>query len=93
MLHLIDKIFLGTLSKSEPFQPQINTILLAASKVTTLRLPLNDKLLTFAIISPLPPSMGTLKKILSNIKLSNMTTENIMSQIALDKRQLSLMWD
>ena len=79
--------FLGTLSKSEPLQPQINTILLAASKVTTLRLPLNDKLVTFAIISPLPPSMGTLKKILSNIKLSNITTENIMSQIALDKQQ------
>ena len=87
MLHLIDEIFWGTLSESEPLQPQINTIILAASKVTTLGLPLNDKLITFAIISSLPPSMGTLKKILSNTKPSDMTTENIMSQIALDKQQ------
>ena len=42
MLHLIDEIFWGTLSESEPLQPQINTIILAASKVTTLRLPLDD---------------------------------------------------
>ena len=87
MLHLIDEIFWGTLSKSEPLQPQINTILLAASKVTTLGLPLDDKLVTFAIISSLPPSMGTLKKILSNTKPSDMTTENIMSQITLDEQQ------
>ena len=87
MLHLIDEIFWGTLSESEPLQPQINTIILAASKVTTLRLPLDDKLVMFAIISSLPPSMGTLKKILSNTKPSDMTTENVMSQIALDEQQ------
>ena len=87
MLHLIDEIFQGTLSESKPLQPQINTIILAASKVTTLRLPLDDKLVAFAIISSLPPSMGTLKKILSNTKPSDMTTENVMSQITLDEQQ------
>ena len=87
MLHLIDNIFRSTLSESEPLQPQINTILLAASKVTTLSLPLNDKLVAFAIISSLPSSMSTLKKILSNTKPSDMTTENIMSQIVLDEQQ------
>ena len=87
MLHLIDEIFQSTLSKSGPLQPQINTILLAASKVTTLGLSLDDKLIVFAIISSLPSSMATLKKILSNTKPSDMTTENVMSQIVLDKQQ------
>ena len=79
MLHLINKIFQSTLSESKPLQPQINTILLVASKVTTLRLPLNDKLVAFSIILSLPSSMATLKKILSNTKPSNMMTENVMS--------------
>jgi hypothetical protein len=87
MLHLIDEIFRSTLSESEPLQPQINNILLAASKVTTLGLSLDDKLVAFAIISSLPSSMATLKKILSNTKPSDMTTENVMSQIVLDEQQ------
>ena len=87
MLHLIDEIFRSTLSESEPLQPQINTILLVASKVTTLRLSLDNKLVAFAIISSLPSSMSTLKKILSNTKPSDMTTENVMSQIVLDEQQ------
>jgi transposase InsO family protein len=87
MLHLIDEIFRGTLSESEPLQPQINNIVLAASKVNTLGLPLDDKLVAFAIISSLPPSMSTLKKILSYTKPSDMTTENVTSQIILDEQQ------
>ena len=87
MLHLINKIFWGTLSESEPLQPQINNIVLAASKVNTLGLPLNDKLVTFTIISFLPPLMSILKKILSYTKPSNMTTENVTSQIILNEQQ------
>jgi len=80
-------VFRGTLSDSEPLLPQVNAIIRAASTISTLGIKLEDKLVAFAIISSLPPSMNILKKILSNTKPSDMTTENVMSQITLDEQQ------
>ena len=53
--------------------------LLCFITVTTFRLPFNDKLIVFAIISSLPPLMGTLKKILFNTKQLDMITKNVIS--------------
>jgi hypothetical protein len=55
MLYLIDEIFQSTLSESEPLQPQINTILLAASKVTTLDSPLMTNLSCLPLSRPSRP--------------------------------------
>jgi hypothetical protein len=75
------------LSDSEPLQPQINSLVRAAGTISALGLTLDDKLIAFAIILSLPSSMNTLKKILSNTKPSDMTTEHVTSQIVLDKQQ------
>jgi hypothetical protein len=87
IIHLIDEVFWGTLSDSKPLQPQINSLVRAAGTISALGLTLDDKLIVFAIISSLPSSMNTLKKILSNTKPSDMTTEHVTSQIVLDKQQ------
>jgi hypothetical protein len=75
------------LSDSKPLQPQINSLVHAAGTISALGLTLDDKLIAFAIISSLPSSMNTLKKILSNTKPSDMTTEHVTSQIVLDEQQ------
>jgi hypothetical protein len=87
IIHLIDEVFQGMLSDSKPLQPQINSLVRVAGTISALRLTLDDKLIVFAIILSLPSSMNTLKKILSNTKPSDMTTEHVTSQIVLDKQQ------
>ena len=50
-------------------------------------LTLEDKLLTFAIISSLPSSFSTLKTILSTTKTTDLTSEYIKAQVILDEQQ------
>jgi hypothetical protein len=87
IIHLIDQVFWGTLSNSEPLQPQVNAIIRAASTITSLGTTLEDRLIALAIIASLPPSMSTLKKILSNTKSSEMTTKHVTLQIVLNEQQ------
>jgi hypothetical protein len=47
---------------------------------------LDDKLLTFALISSLPSSFSTLKTILSTTKPADLTVEYVKSQVILDEQ-------
>jgi len=62
-------------------------MLRTAHTLSTLGLPLNDKLITIAIVISLPPSYDTLKTILTAAKSSEMTVENMHSQVALKEHQ------
>jgi len=84
---LIDEVFRTTFSDSEPLEPQINTLIRAARTITSLGLALEDKLVAFAIISSLPPSLTTLKIILSTSSASSLSSEYVKSQIILDEQR------
>ena len=53
IVYLIDEVFQSTLSESEPLEPQINALIRAANTISNLGLTLDDKLLSFALISSL----------------------------------------
>ncbi len=85
IIHLTDEVFHKTLSDSEALEPQINALTRAARSVTNLGLPLSDRLVAIAIISSLPPSMSTLRTVLSTT--SSPTAAYVLSQVILDEQR------
>jgi len=85
--YLIIELFRSTLSDDMPLNPQINAMLRTANTITTLGLPLHEKLIALAIIILLPPSYDTLKTILTAAKSMEMTVENVHSQVALKEHR------
>jgi hypothetical protein len=87
IVHLIDEVFRATLSDTEPLEPQINSLIRAARTITTLGLTLEDKLVAFAIISSLPPTLTTLKIVLSTSSATTISSEYMKSQVILDEQR------
>jgi gag-polypeptide of LTR copia-type/GAG-pre-integrase domain len=85
IIHLLNNIFCTIFNKSKPMEPQINTICQATHTITNLGLSLDEELIMFAIIMALPPSLTTLKTILSN-STSELTPNYIKSQIMHDEQ-------
>jgi gag-polypeptide of LTR copia-type len=85
IIHLLNDIFHTVFNESEPMEPQINAICQAVHTITNLGLSLDEELVTFAIITALPPSLATLKTILSNSTLE-LTPDYIKSQIVHDEQ-------
>ena len=83
--YLIIELFCSTLSDDMPLDPQINAMLHTANTITTLGLPLHEKLIALAIIISLPLSYDTLKTILTAAKSTEMTVKNVHSQVALEE--------
>jgi hypothetical protein len=71
---------------SELLDLQISSLVRATRAISTLGLPLDNKLIAFRIVSSLPSSLSTLKAILSTSKPSDLTTEYVKSQIDLDEQ-------
>ena len=86
IVHLIDEVFRTTLSNTEPLEPQINSLIQAARTITALGLTLEDKLIAFAIISSLPPTLTTLKIVLSTSSATTVSSEYVKSQVILDEQ-------
>ncbi|KAH9959900.1 hypothetical protein BJV74DRAFT_788563, partial [Russula compacta] len=55
IIHLFNEVFCTTFSITEALKLQINALDCATCSVTALGLTLEDKIITFAIISSLPP--------------------------------------
>src|SRR5882724_198682 len=85
--YLIIELFRSTLSDDSPLDPQINAMMHTANTITTLGLPLHEKLIALAIIISLPPSYETLKTILTASKSTELTVENVRSQIGIEEHR------
>ena len=85
--YLIIELFHSTLSDDSPLDPQINAMMHTANTITTLGLPLHEKLIALAIIISLPPSYETLKTILTASKSTELTVENVRSQIGIEEHR------
>jgi LTR polyprotein gag-polypeptide-like protein len=83
--YLMEEVFHGDLSKSEPMKPQIKKLLAAACNLKSLGFPLNEKVVAFAIVTSLPESLSMLKTVLYGAKGANLTINSITAQIYLDK--------
>src|SRR5216684_2250284 len=83
--YLREALFRGTLSESEPLEPQIETFLAAARNLDSLGFAMNEKVIAFAIIMALPESLHTLKMILCSLKGDNLSIDNVTGQIYLDE--------
>jgi Pol polyprotein/LTR polyprotein gag-polypeptide-like protein len=86
IVHLIGEVFCKTLFNSEALEPQINALIRVAHTISNLGLKLNDKLVTWAIISSLPSSLSTLKTILSTSSPADLSPVYILSQVTLDEQ-------
>src|SRR5713226_5475972 len=83
--YLMEGLFRGTLSESEPLEPQIETFLAAARNLDSLGFAMNEQVIAFAIIMALPESLHTLKMILCSLKGDDLSINNVTGQIYLDE--------
>jgi hypothetical protein len=82
--HLIDDVFRRQFLDMEPLEPQINSLVRSAHTITALGLALDDRIIAHTIIGALPPSLSTLKTILSTC--NNIDIEYTKSQIICDEQ-------
>jgi LTR polyprotein gag-polypeptide-like protein len=82
---LMEEVFCGNLSESEPMEPQIERLLATACNLKSLGFPLDKKVIVFAIIMSLLESLSMLKIVLYGVKGADLSTDSIMGQIYLDK--------
>ncbi len=84
---LMDKLFRTTLSDSKPLEPQIEELLRAARVLSNAGPGFEDKMIAFFIIISLPPSLSTLKAILSGTELSKLSSQYIISMVVVDEQR------
>src|SRR5712672_4217266 len=85
--HLMADLYRRNFTESEPLEPQINQILLAAQSLSTLSSPVPEKHLAFQLISALPDSLQLLKILLNQIPYAKLSTDHIIAMIIDDERQ------
>jgi gag-polypeptide of LTR copia-type len=83
--HLIDDVFRRQFLDMEPLEPQINSLVHSARTITALELALDDCIIAHTIIRALPPSLSTLKTILSTC--DNIDIEYTKSQIICNEQR------
>ncbi|KZV68990.1 hypothetical protein PENSPDRAFT_538886, partial [Peniophora sp. CONT] len=59
--HLLTEIFHGSLDEHEPFQGQLDDLVLKVTTLRTLGITFSDDLLAIALTVALPPAYDTLK--------------------------------
>jgi len=81
-------VFQNTFSDTGPLEPQIDSLVRDAYTPIKFGVLLNDKLVPFAILHSLPPSLSDLREmILCTEPSSGFTIENVTSQILLDEHR------
>lgn len=83
---LCQKLFQTTLSDSKPLEPQIQELLWAARMLSNAGLGFQDNLIAMAIIFSLPPSLSTLRTILSGTEDSELSSHCVLSKVAIDEQ-------
>jgi LTR polyprotein gag-polypeptide-like protein len=83
--YLMEKVFHGNLSESEPMELQIEKLLATTHNLRSLGFPLNEKVVAFAIITSLPESLSMLKTVLYGTKGADLTIDSITAQIYLNE--------
>src|SRR5258705_1167273 len=91
--YLISDLFRSTLTDASPLEPQINAMIRTSHTLSSLELVLDDMLIAIAIIISLPPSYDTLKMILTATAATDLTVENVRSQIALEEQRRNYQLD
>jgi hypothetical protein len=88
---LFDQVFRSSFSDTDPLGPQIDALVGAAHMIRSLDLELDDKLVAFAILSPLPPSLSlTVTILLSTIERSDISTVRV-TRFILDDEEFRMM--
>ena len=87
MVLLVQKLFQTTLSDSKQLEPQIQELLWAARMLSNAGLGFQDNLIAMAIIMSLPPSLSTLKTILSHTEDSKLSSQDVLSIVIVDEQR------
>jgi len=84
--HLMGDLYRRNFTESEPLEPQINQIRLAAQSLSTLGSPVLEKHLAFQLISALLDSLELLKILLNQIPYAELSTDRVIAMIIDDER-------
>jgi hypothetical protein len=87
MVLLTQKLFQTTLSDSKQLEPQIQELLWAARMLSNAGLGFQDGLIAMAIIVSLPPSLSTLRTILSHTEESELSSQHMLSKVIADEQR------
>src|ERR1700733_7021476 len=84
---LVQKLFQTTLSDSKRLEPQIQELLWAARMLSNAGLGFEDRLIAMAIITSLPPSLSSLRTILSETEDSQLTSQSVLWKVVIDEQR------
>jgi gag-polypeptide of LTR copia-type len=87
MVILAQKLFQTILSDSKELEPQIQELLWAARMLSNAGLGFQDNLIAMAIIMSLPPSLSTLRTILSYTEESELSSQYVLSKVIVDEQR------
>jgi hypothetical protein len=87
MVFLVQKLFQTTLSDSKQLEPQIRELLWAARMLSNAGLAFQDNLIAMAIIMSLPPSLATLRTMLSHTEDSELSSQDVLSKVIVDEQR------
>jgi len=84
--HLMGDLYHRNFVETEPLEPQINQMLLAAQSLSSLGSPVPEKHLAFQLVSTLPDSFELLKVLLNQIPHTKLSMDCVITMIIDDEK-------